>query len=390
VTQPSANPAEWTGHPVWGLGFRPFFLSGALASAVLMALWLGAAFGVTPLPRIDPVLWHGHEMLYGFGLAVIAGFVLTASQNWTGVRGVRGRPLQALVGLWLLGRLAMWFYPEPRIVAALVDLAAVPWLAWLLVPYLARRSQRRNQVFFAYFALLASGNALVHAELLGWLPGAGRQGLWVAVYTFLLLLVLLGGRVIPFFSRNVLPGAAIRVRPWVERLCHLTAAAMLATVWSPSPVFTSSVAGAAALAHGARWAGWFAPGVWRRPILWVLHLGYAWLVAGFALTAAAPWLGIPATQVLHAFTAGAIGVLAYGMMTRIALGHTGRPIQPAPAVTAGYVLVNLAAALRVVWPILDPARYALSLQASGTLWVLAFALFLWDYTPILLRPRSVD
>jgi uncharacterized protein involved in response to NO len=271
-----------------------------------------------------------------------------------------------------------------------VDLALLPLLAVLLWPYLGQAAQRRNQVFYAYFALLLAGNALVHADLLGWWPGAARNGLWLGAYAVVLILVLVGGRVIPGFSGNVVRGARIRVRPWVERLSHASVVALAATAFLPPEGWLPrTVALAAAAIHAARWAGWFVWPVLRRPILWILFLGYGWLVVGFALLGILPALGQPPSAALHAFTVGGIGVLIYGMVSRIALGHTGRPIEAAPLVVAGYGIMNLAAVLRVGGPLWGTALYAHALLLAGLLWCLAFVLLLVRYTPILLKPRSV-
>jgi uncharacterized protein involved in response to NO len=372
------------------LGFRPFFLLGALAAVILMVLWLAVLEGRIAPPAIDPVTWHAHEMVYGFAVAFVAGFILTASQNWTGLRGVHGRPLQVLTALWLLGRIAMWTYPQPRWIAALIDLAPLPLLAWLLRPYLGQPAQRRNRVLFFYLALLFAGNVIVHADLLGGWPGAARDGLWIGVYGVVFILVLIGGRVIPSFARNAVPGAPIRVRPWVEWLSHGSVAALALTVFLPPQHWLPRAAAlAAAVIHGVRWAGWFAWPVLRRPILAILFVGYAWLAVGFALLGILPGIGQPPAVALHAFTVGGIGVVVYGMITRIALGHTGRPIGAGPLVLMGYGAMNLAALVRVAGPLLGGAIYSQSLILAGALWTLAFLLLLIHYTPILLRPRAV-
>jgi uncharacterized protein involved in response to NO len=380
--------------PFWGLGFRPFFLLASVVGAVAIGHWVAVQTGQLAAPRsLPPAIWHGHEMIQGFAVAVIAGFVLTASQNWTGIRGVNGPRLQALAGLWLLGRVLLWTLPGPSLLAALADLAFLPLLAWALAPYLVPPAQRRNRVFLGFFALLFLGNLLLHLDALGVWPGMARAGLRLSVYAVLLVIVLIGGRVIPFFSRNLIPGGGIVVRPRVEALAHLTALALLPTAFLPedSPLAVA-VGLAAAVAHGARWAGWFTRPVLRTPILWVLYAGYLWIVVGFLLTGLRPWLGMQSMgyslATLHAFTVGGIGVTTFGMMTRIALGHTGRPIRAARAIVSGYALVNLAALARVVPPLLDPAWHTPSVVAAGALWVAAFLLLALRFAPILLQPRE--
>lgn len=369
--------------PVWGLGFRPFFLLGALAGTGLLGLWLYVLAG-HPLARIGPG-WHAHEMLFGFAAAVLAGFLLTATQNWTGIRGVHGSRLMLLSGLWAAGRLAM-LAPWPMLAAGL-DLLFLPALLLSLWPYLSAAKQKRNRVFLLLFALQIGGNLLYHLESLA-MAGTGRQGLYLALHVYLLMIIVIGGRVIPAFTRNAISEARLRSWPWLERGGLLLAGSWLLAdlIWPASGV-TRWLALALAAAQGLRWLGWFPWQTRRNPLLWILPLGYAWLILGFLLSGLPAPFAPPVSVATHAFTTGAIGVMMYGMLTRVGLGHTGRSLAASKRMIAGYVLVNLAATIRVGVPWLLPAWTLPGLLWAGLLWSLAFGLYLWEYAPFLLAPR---
>lgn len=373
---------------LFNLGFRPFFLSAGVLAWLLLPLWLlhlqtGLIFSTLP-----PVLWHGHEMLYGFTVAVIAGFLLTAVQNWTGQRTPFGKPLAALWGLWLAGRVGLLLPGVPPILVALVDLAFLPVLAWILGRCIRQAKQQRNLPFPLILLVLTGANLLIHLEWLGVTTATAGLGLHLATYAIIMMIVLMGGRVIPSFTENRLQQPARRWR-WLEAgLPGLTMLALLAALLWPYSVLTVLLATLATLAHGLRWVGWYNPAYWAIPLLWVLHLGYAWVVVGFGLLALSA-VGLAGANLgaLHAFTVGGIGVLTLGMMARVALGHTGRPLEASRTITLAFVLVNLAAGMRVVFPVVWPMHYASALLGAGLLWSAAFLLFTLIYLPILLRPR---
>ncbi|MEZ0368450.1 MAG: NnrS family protein [Candidatus Sericytochromatia bacterium] len=367
---------------IWALGFRPFFLLGALAGSGLLGLWLYVLSGHA-LAGISP-LWHAHEMLFGFSTAVLAGFLLTATQNWSGIRGLHGARLIALAGLWLAGRLAM-LTPWPGL--ALVDLLFLPALMLGLWPYLSGPQQKRNRVMLVFFALLSAANGLYHAEMLLGLAWA-RQGLYLALDVFLMLISLIGGRIIPAFTRNAVPDARIDSWPWLEKTGFaLMGAWLLAELFAQGQAWTRWLALAAAAAQLLRWLGWHPWQTRREPILWILPLGYAWLIFGLLLRGLPPALAPALPAATHALTAGAMGVLMYAMLTRVGLGHTGRPIKASILMLTGYALINAAAALRVLVPWLLPALSAQGMLVAGLCWSLAFGLYLWEYTPYLSQPR---
>jgi len=372
----------------FALGFRPFFLFAGIYAVLLMALWLLVLRGILTPGELPPPVWHGHEMLFGFAVAVIAGFLLTAAQNWTGIRTPSGRPLAALFLLWLAGRLAFLVPGMPPALVAGIDLAFLPVLALTLALPILKAKQLHNYPFPFMLLALAAANALVHAEALG-IARTATLGLHLAVYVVVAMITVMGGRVIPSFTDNKL---RTRARRWnaIERLAPVvTVLALIAALAAPDSRVTALLAAVAATVHAIRLAGWYTPKIWSVPLLWILHLGYAWVALGFALLAlaAAGW-GAAAGPALHAFTAGAIGVLTLGMMARVSLGHTGRQLEPPPVMTRGFVAINLAALIRVTLPLVFPAAaYAPILDAAGLVWIAAFGLFAWVYAPMLLRPR---
>ncbi len=339
------------------------------------------------MSMVAPVAWHGHEMLYGFGSAVIAGFLLTAVQNWTGQRTLFGPPLAALWSLWLLGRVGLLLPGLPAIGVAGVDLAFLPLLAGMLFRHIHLAKQRHNLIFPLLLLLLAGANLLIHLEWLGILADTAHSGLYLATYAEVLILIWMGGRVIPSFTSNRLR-QPVQQWPWLElSLPGLTVLTLgVAWLW-PQSILTGILAGLASGAHGLRWLGWYQSGYWHIPLLWVLHLGYLWLVLGLGLLSLAAFGQVPSSVALHAFTTGGIGILALGMMARVALGHTGRPLEASPMMALAFGLLNLAAVLRVLVPWFWPAFHLPALVGAGVLWLLAFALFTGRYLPILLQPR---
>lgn len=377
-----------TGWAPFALGFRPFFLAAGIYAPVLMALWLLVLQGHLELGMLSPLVWHGHEMLFGFTVAVIAGFLLTAAQNWTGIRTPAGPPLAALFLLWLAGR-AMFLIPGlPSGLVALVDLAFLPALALVLALPILKAKQLHNYPFPLMLLALTAANALVHAEALGWTDTGASVGLHLATYVVVTMMVVMGGRVIPSFTDNKL---RTRARRWktVETLVPVaTIGALLGALLAPASLVTAALAAVAATVHVVRLAGWYTHKYWSVPLLWILHIGYAWIALGFALLAvSAAGVSTAAVSALHAFTAGGIGTLTLGMMARVSLGHTGRLLEPAPVMTRAFVLINLAALLRVALPLAFPGVYAQSMLAAGLAWVVAFAMFVVVYAAVLMRPR---
>ena len=380
------------GWPLLALGFRPFFLLAAIMAAAAIPLWLLIYQGSFELAStLPPTIWHGHEMVFGFAAAVIAGFLLTAATNWTGRRTATGAGLGALAGLWIAGRVALTVPGVPAWLAIGLDVAFLPVVATVLAIPLLATGNRRNVVFPAVLAVLGLINLTIHLsaiEAIDWDPS--RQ-LRIAIDLILLMIGVLGGRVIPSFTKNALPQAKVNPCPKASVLALLSIAALaIAEMATDNATVVGSVALAAGVINALRMRGWGTFATMRTPILWVLHVGYAWLAVGLTLRGVAELSGlIPLDAGIHALTLGAIGSMIIGMMSRVALGHTGRSIVPAPLTVAAYWLVNAAALLRMMSALTwDDTLRAASLISSGALWSLAFACFVIVYWPILSRPRA--
>ncbi len=375
--------------PVLALGFRPFFILASVGAALLILLWIPIWMGrVGGHHYYGPVGWHGHEMLFGYVPAVIAGFLLTAVRNWTGINTPTGTPLAALALLWLLGRILPLLPGTPPLLVAAVDLAFLPALALMIRPALWQGKQRVNRLFVPILLVMAVANLLVHLGTLG-VTSTGALGTSTMMHLVVLLLVIIGGRVIPFFSRAVLPGYEPRSLPYVEYGGTVTlAAVILAEVAALPPWVTALAAALFALSQLARVLVWHDRRVWSTPILWVLYAGFFWIAVGYALYALAVTGLAPIGAARHAVTVGAIGTVTLGMMARVSLGHTGFPIRPAKVVEISFVVLNLAALARVFGVMLVPERYLFWIHLSGGLWILCFAVFAVAYVPILLRPRA--
>ncbi|NEX20711.1 NnrS family protein [Thiorhodococcus mannitoliphagus] len=374
--------------PVLALGFRAFFLAAGVAAILSVAVWLAILSGLWPQPsHLAGTAWHAHEMLFGYLAAVIAGFLLTAVRNWTGMATASGAPLAALVGLWLAGRLAPWLGLPPWLVA-LIDLAFFPALALALWRPLWSGPNPVNRVFLAVFAGMTLAGAMVHLDALGLIAGGATRGHRLMLDLVVLVMLLVSGRVMPFFIKSGIANARPRVFPLLERLVFIVAAGLL-VIDLVQPM--GRIAGGLALTLGllqlTRLIGWHDRRIWTTPMLTVLYVGLLWLALGLILDGLPAFAAMTPRSALHTLTIGAIGVVTLGMMSRVTVGHTGRPMQAAALTLVAFVLINLAAALRGLGPLLVPAGYQVWLMAGGLCWILAFGLFLWVHAPMLLSPR---
>jgi uncharacterized protein involved in response to NO len=370
---------------IFAYGFRTFFFLAGLASVSLVAGWLRTLFqGGNPSAYFDPLTWHVHEMLFGFASAMIAGFLLTAVPNWTGEKARHGPPLAALAALWLAARVLL--FATDSVVAGVVDLAFYPALMALLVPPLWRRGQRKTLLFVPILVTLGVADLLMHLQRWG-IAQTSRAGITLALGLIVLLITIIGGRIIPFFTSNALQNSP-KTWPLVDVVSIVSVAILpFLDILGATATILAVWAGVACLVHGVRLWGWTSRRIWTVPLLWVLHLGYFWVVVGLGLRslAALGWLPISAST--HAFTAGAIGVLGIGIMSRASLGHTGRALKPTHLTVCSFVLVNLAALIRVGGPLAGVSAQ-LAYGLSGSLWCLAFLFFLGVYMPILMGPRA--
>ncbi|MDF3936638.1 NnrS family protein [Pseudomonas citronellolis] len=377
--------------PLWRLGFRPFFLGGALFAALAIVLWLAALLGWLPAwqPLGGWLGWHRHEMLFGFALAIIAGFLLTAVQNWTGRPGVSGAPLRNLALLWLAARLA-WLLGAPWWLAAALELAFPPALAWFIGRSLWQVRQTRNYPVLAVLLLLTLADAQVMAGLASGNETWQRGGVMAALWLVVALMSLIGGRVIPFFTQRGL-GRTVQVPAWPSLdWALLLGSAALAVLSATGPALQAGppfavLYGLLGLGHLVRLWRWYDRDLWRVPLLWSLHLAYAWTtLALLGLAASAGGAALPPSLPLHALTVGGVGGLILAMIARVSLGHTGRSLQPPKAMAWGFALLNLGVAARALLVLWLPLG---GLILAALCWSLAFLIFAGHYGPMLWRAR---
>lgn len=369
---------------LFATGFRPFFLGAALAASIAMAAWALLLGGYLPWSGpLDSVHWHAHEMLFGFTLAIIAGFLLTAAQNWTGRTTARGPALAALVALWLAGRLAG--VVDLGVVGLTLDVAFPVVLAAVVGRPLWLAGSRRN---YAFVGLLAGLSVVDLAWHLGWLSQTDAAQL--TLDAVLLLIVIVGGRIVPMFTRNTVPASKAHSRPAFDRAALALTWALLAadalSIGMNAKWLVAAIAVAAGVAHVARMWTWGSRHVFRQPMLAILHLGYVWICVSLFLRAAVVLgVSVPITIPTHVFTVGALGAFTLGMASRVSLGHTGRRIVAGRTLVSAYVLITVALALRV-WGGLSPSSHAF--MAAAFAFSAAFVLYLIGNIHVLLAPRA--
>lgn len=379
--------------PLFRLGFRPFFLLGALFSCLAMLGWLGKLNGWLQLPGItNPVWWHAHEMLFGFGAAIVAGFLLTAVQNWTAHPGVRSWPLALVVGLWALPRCLLPWVGEDNVILMAVDLSWLPLCAWFLVKPIIITRQWRNLFFVPLLLILTLLNGASWLWRDDWLTM--EHLLITTVLLFTTLIAVMGGRVIPFFTaRGTGQEKAVPLH-WLERgsLASLWLVMLLwlllPTPWTTSLYMAPLYIVAAGL-HLWRQLRWQPRSTLAHPLLWSLHLAYLFIPLGLlALSAQAAGLPITLSVASHLLSAGCIGTMILGMIARVSLGHSGRALRVGRRITVAFGLVILSALFRVLIPQLWPTLTLIGWNLSGWSWIAAYGLFVWVYAPILSQPRA--
>lgn len=369
--------------------FRPLFLLAGLYAPLALLLWLGFLFGFLSLPAqsVNPLLWHSHEMIYGFVAAAMGGFAFTAVANWTGRSPVQGTPLLGLCVLWLLGRIVM-IAAEPGWLAMVVDLSYLLLVIIMLLRELYLGNNRRNYIVAAILSLLCFFNVIYHLEMNGVLAssGASMRG---AIITVMLMISLIGGRIIPAFSRNWLQarGEQGSLPANFDRLDVASLAGtvlvLLSFVLSPFAVITGIVLIAAALLHGLRLGRWQTRKIAGEPLLLVLHVAYAWIPVGLLLLAASSFQLLAPAVGLHALTIGAISTMIMAVAIRAGKGHSGRALASDTSTNLSFILITAAAVTRVCSSLLE---FDWLLWLSGLLWLLAFVVFVVVAAPILLMP----
>ena len=371
---------------LWVLGFRPFYLLASIFAALSIPLWVAQYAGYLPAGMTHIPAWHGHEMLFGYTLAVITGFLLTAGRNWTGQPTPTGGVLMAFALLWVAGRVLML---TPYALAAAVVNTAFPVAVAIAfaIPLWKSRNQR-NYFFVALLVLLGAVVLAMHLSWLGVIAWPAQAGLQAGLDVVLFVIAVMGGRVIPMFTNNGIPGAQATRRPLVEKLALGSVLLLLiADILVLPAALIAAIALAAALAHAARLYLWQPWRTLRTPLVWVLHVAYGWLVVHLVLRALAALGAVAEPLALHALTIGTIGGMTLGMMTRTARGHTGRPLVADRFEVMTFLLILCAVLIRVFGGMLLPDAYASTIVGSGICWSLAFAICAIRYWPVLSRAR---
>ncbi len=381
-------------HPLFAYGFRPFFFFCGLFALLVIPAWLLIWLtDTTPLIGLPPQLWHAHEMLFGFAIAAISGFLLTGVPSWTANRGFGGWPVFTLTLVWLAGRAVFALAPFCSLpVLVTLELAFLPLLIALIAPPIIRE-RNRNIAMLAVLAVLWIADAVFLLALARTDAVLASRALLTAINVVLLLLTIVGGRILPAFTSNALRrmNASFRLHKytWLETLLPTAMIVVIGVdIWQPDAALAGWLACIVAVLHTVRLSGWRSLRSGGDPMLWVLHLAYAWLPLGFALKSIALLSNASWAQYwLHGFGIGAIATMILAVSTRTTLGHTARPLVVSRPIVVAYLLVAVAAILRVAGPAVWPDHYPRVLLGAGICWALAFAIFMVAYGPILAASR---
>lgn len=377
-------------YPLFKMGFRVFFALAGLSALALLALWNSLSNGSLHLGHyFSGNVWHAHEMLFGYTAAVIAGFLLTAVNNWTGQATTSPDQLAGLSLLWVYGRV-LPFYAEllPDALIAAVDFAFLPSLAYFLVRPILKSQKYTNLLFVGLVLVMAIANGLIHAQELGFSASSAGLGMNLVLAIVVLMILVIAGRVFPFFTERGLSGVVCIRNPMLDVVaCGLSLSVFVLMMSDISGILLTLVALAAAVANLLRVSAWYDARIWYVPLLWVLYVGYGWLILGFVLVALSAFQWVMPVLALHAFTLGGIGVLTLGMMARVTLGHTGRVLRASNIMALAFLMLNLAGLIRVILPAVLPDWYSGFVWAASYGWLAAFSLFVYHYLPMLLATR---
>ncbi|MGI9235382.1 MAG: NnrS family protein [Woeseiaceae bacterium] len=374
------------------LGFRPFYLLGSVFAVVAVLFWLLNFAGVMHTDGyLRGIFWHSHEMVFGFALAVMAGFLLTAVRNWTGLPTPTGVSLAALAALWIAGRVLI--VSGPPLLAAVVDIVFVPALTIAIAVPIFRSRNGRNYKIVGLLVLVCLTNIVYHLASLGPLPA------WLAYTTVItamdlitIVYAIVAGRVIPAFTRNAIPGSEPRLVGWLEFLAFASLISMivlrLVSDWVAVPALAATTLMiVAAVSHAFRLSLWRPQTTAGNTLLWMLPVAYSWLPIALFLRGLAQYSIVGEAVWIHALTMGAISSLMLAMMMRSSLGHTGRSLVASGVDMSAYLIVQLAAIIRVTAGAFPDAYYRTAVSVSGVLWVLAFVVFIIRYGPMLFTSR---
>lgn len=400
------SKAPYSPHPILNLSFRVFFSAAAVFAIVMMVLWSFVFTGHTDIDAqvLNPLYWHGHEMIYGYALAVVAGFLLTAVKTWTGVMMPHGYSLLAVFACWLLARLGWLAFGLGVTIAgssawllyaaALFDLLFVGSMAFVIFRAVLQVKQYKQMGILAKLALLTLGNGLCYWGIISANMAITRVGIYLGFYLIIGLVLTIGRRVVPFFIERGLSGdgtGTITLRnSKVQDIASLAFffAFFLVDLFYPNKYLLTITALGLAVVNIIRLFGWYNHGIWQKPLLWSLYIAFLGMCLSFLLYALQPWLGYAHSIALHGLAIAGVGMMTVAMMTRVSLGHTGRSIhQPPKTVNAMYILMVLVFISRVLLPLVDMDHYLLWIMLAQSAWIACFVLFCLSYLPMLARPR---
>ena len=380
------------------LGFRPFFSAAMAIGVFAMLAWMVLYFTGWTLPAAEysTIQWHAHEMVFGYGTALAAGFLLTAIRNWTGLQTIQNKPVLMLFLLWVSARILPFVLPYSMLwLLAIIDLSFNIFLAIAITLPLYKARQWSNSAFPSKMILLVIANALFYLGLLGIWPAAMQIGLYAGLYLIVALIFTLGRRVIPFFIQNGVDYSfTAKNWKWLD-LSNLFiflffAISDIADAFYPELLMlTALLAGILFILNSIRLYGWYTHGIWKKTLLWSLYIGYGWLVFGFLLKALMLVFSISPFLAVHSFAYGGVGLITIGMMARVSLGHTGRNVlEPPKILNWVYSLLALGAVVRVIFPLFNTSLYQWWIGIAQSLWIVAFGLLLMTYLPMLIKPRT--
>lgn len=386
------KPNKSKGLAVFNLGFRPFFLGGSIFAVIAVFWWMLVYFSMVHIPivNITSSQWHAHEMLYGYGLAVVAGFLLTAVKNWTGIATLHGKSLALLFGLWVSARVLFLFGTDMMLLASVADiLFGLGLIAAIAMPIIKAKQWRQIAVVSKVMLLLL-GNIVFYLGFFGQISNGMTYAIYGAALLFISLILMIGRRVIPFFiERGVGYKIELKQYGWLDKsILLLFLALFINAIFVHKTHLTLYLAIPIFLLNSFRLYNWHTHGIWRVSLLWGLFVSACLTNLGFLCYGLQEHFAIPSVLIFHIFTIGGIGLMSISMMARVSLGHTGRDIRNAPSLLSiAFACIALSVILRVFLPLFDATHYTWWVLGSSIVWIIGFAIFAVIYAPILLKQR---
>lgn len=392
ISNNSTSNAGTSGTALFNLGFRVFFLGAGIFSIVSIALWSAIFIFRLPLhvEPISSIQWHAHEMIYGYSLAVIAGFLLTAIKNWTGIQTLHGKPLLLLFSLWLAARFLFLFGTSYLSIAGIFDILFSVFLVISIGHPITKVKQWKQAPVLMCVILLGIFNIMFYLGALSIIDNGVSLGIYSGLYLVIGLILIMGRRVIPFFI-EVGVGYEVKLLniKWIDiSILFLFIAFFISEIVLAHEIFSSYLSLCLFIASAIRLIGWHTPGIWKKSLLWSIYLSFWFICLGFLLFSGIHFYGLSRYLAIHAFSVGGIGVLTIGMMSRVALGHTGRDVSnPPKIISLAFGLLILGAIFRVIAPLIETENYIIWIGISQVLWILSYLIFVITYLPMLIKPR---